>query len=228
MHPKTRHEHYITNKSKIWRGVILAAIITPLIAMTPQVLATAIYSAQVDRNEQKIIVTGEGFSPLLTVTLAGISVNTANVSNTELHIPFATAVYLAIQWEGSYNLVVDETNRLSIYIEAPILAPPLVGGPDCPCIDGWETAGLFPDTFLCGDGVDGTQSYIYGNSYVDTSFFISAAFDPNNIFFDENEPGNSLSFCALIQNNLYTVSEPVVNQEQNSDCFAWIWSNVCL
>ncbi len=227
MHSQSGHKHSSPNRSNVWRGLMLSVLITPFMGVMPQALAAEIYSAHVDREAQKIIIRGTGFNQSTTLTLGGVSVNTANVTGTELDIPFAAAVYLVVQWEGSYNLIVDDINRITVYIEAPILAPPPPGGPDCPCIAGWEGAGLFPDTFLCGDGTDGTQSYIFGNSFVDNSF-ISAAFDPNNIFFDEDVPGNSISYCALIQNNVYTVAEPVVNQDQYTDCYAWMWANICL
>lgn len=211
----------------IWHKSVLLTLMTPFIWIAADAAAAEIFSAHVDRDAQKIIVKGSGFNQSTTLTLGGVAVVKGNVTGNEVEIPFATEVYSAVQWEASYSLVIDGTNRISIYIDAPILAPPPPGGPDCPCIAGWEAAGLWPDTFLCGDGTDGSQSYIYGNSFVDNSF-ISAAFDPNNILYDPNNPGNSISYCALVQNNVYTVTEPVVNEDQYTDCYAWMWANICL
>lgn len=223
MHSQSRHEPPTKKSGRIWRGLVFSAFIIPL----PQALAAGLYSVHIDRHVEKIIVKGNGFTPSTSVTLGGISVNTANVTDTELEIPFATPVYLAIQWEGSYNLILDGSNRISIYIDAPIIAPPPPGGPDCPCITGWEAADIWDDSYLCGDGIDGTQQYIYGSSFIDNSF-LSSAFDPNYILYDEDNPGESISFCAFIQNNEYIVSEPVVNKDQYSDCYAWMWANACL
>lgn len=222
-----RYDASILHYSQLKSGLLTFALVSPLLVLTPQLAAAEVYSVQVDRDEQKLIVTGADFNNSTSVTLGGIEVLKANVSANQFDIPFAAAVYSAVQWEGSYNLVLDDTVRISVYIDAPILAPPPPGGPDCPCIAGWEAANLTPDTFLCGDGTDGTQSYIFGNSFVDNSF-LSAAFDPNNIYFDPVNPGNSISYCALIENNNYTVAEPVVNEDQYSDCYLWMWVNVCL
>jgi hypothetical protein len=192
--------------------------------------AAEIYNARVDRENQIIIIQGTGFVPSTTVTLGGIEVPTANVVGTQLEIPFAAEVYSAVQWEGSYNLIIDGTERISVYIDAPIVAPPPPGGPDCPCTSGWNNAALLVDSFLCGEGTDGSQSYFYGNSFDGNNWFISTAFDSNNIVYDDNNPGNAISYCALVQGNNYTVSEPVVNQEQFDDCQNWIVNvgDVCL
>jgi hypothetical protein len=73
--------------------------------------------------------------------------------------------------------------------------------------------------------VDGTQESTSGQR---DSFFISAAFDPNNIFFDPVDPGNSISYCALHDGVSWTVAEPVVNQDEFDDCDHWLWINICI
>ena len=218
-----RKEHPHPNSGSLRRVVNLLAVITPFIGIIPEAWAAELYSVHVDRSTQKIIVKGSGFNQAMTVTLGGIAVIKGNVTANELEIPFASEVYAAVQWEASYNLVIDGTNRISVYIDAPILAPPPAGGPDCPCLAQWQAYG-FPYTF-CGEGSDGTQSYIYASAY---NAFLSAAFDPNNILFDPVNPGNSISYCALLENDTYIVAEPVVNQDQYSDCYNWMWANVCL
>jgi hypothetical protein len=224
MHSQSRHDISPPNTGYSWR------IITLMVALTSglsEAWAADLYSAHVDREAQKIILKGSGFGQSTTVTLGGVAVVKGNITNLELEIPFADEVYSAVQWEASYNLVVDDTNRISVYIDSPILSPPPPGGLDCPCIADWEAAGLAPSSLSCSDGIDGTQTFVFG---IGGNTIISAAFDPNNIFFDENNPGNSLSFCALSQNNIYTVAEPVVNQEQYLDCADWIRvrSTICL
>lgn len=214
------------NSNTLKKVLLSLTLITPYVAFIPQVFSAEVYSVHVDRDNQKLIVKGDDFLPSTAVTLGGIVVNTDNVTPTELDVPFAAAVYLAVQWEGSYNMVIDGNVRISVYIDGPILAPPPPGGPDCPCIAGWEAANVYPDSYLCLYGTDGTQSYIFGNNY--SGSFVSSAFDPNKIFYDPVNPGNSISFCALVENNNYTVSEPVVNEDQYNDCYDWMWINACL
>lgn len=226
-----RHQASILRHGQMKSGLLAFSFISPLLLMSSPLNAAEVYKVQVDRDEQKLIVTGADFNNSTTVTLGGIEVLKSNVSPNEFDIPFSAEVYAAVQWEGSYNLVLDGTVRISVYIDAPILAPPPPpppGGPDCPCIAGWEAANVYDDSYLCGDGTDGTQSYIYGNSFVDGSF-LSAAFDPNNIIYDPLNPGNSISYCALLDSsNNFIVSEPVVNEDQYTDCYTWMWVNACL
>lgn len=193
--------------------------------------AAELHSASVDRAGERILVRGSGFGGGTTFTLGGISVPTDNVAAGELDLPFGTEIYSAAQWRGSYALVADGTERLSIYIDAPILAPPPPppppsGGPDCPCIAVWDASGIPKDNFTwCNYGTDGTQTYIYGQR---GNWFISAAFDPNNIFFDAGDPGNSISYCVLHDGVDYTVAEPVTNEDQYWDCEEYLWVKICI
>ncbi len=224
-------QYSLRRQGQLKLGLLRLSLVSPLLVIASQLGAAEVYSVQVDRDEQKLIVTGTDFNNSTSVSLGGIEVLKANVSADQFDIPFATAVYSAIQWEGSYNLILDDTVRISVYIDAPIVAPPPPpppGGPDCPCITGWQAANVYPDTYLCGDGEDGTQSYIYGSSFVDGSF-LSAAFDPNNIYYDPLNPSNSISYCVLLDSsNNFLVSEPVVNEDQYLDCYSWMWTNACL
>ena len=190
-------------------------------------------SVHVDRVEEKILVRGSGFVPGTSFNLGGVSVPTANVTDSELDIPFGIEIYTAVQWEASYSLIVDDAARLSIYIAAPITEPlppppppPPSGGPDCPCIGDWSASGIPQDNFSwCYYGQDNNQLWMYAPR---DNFIISSAFDPGNIFFDPVEPGNSVSYCVLIDNGSYTVAEPVVNIDQYSDCENWMWRKICI
>lgn len=192
-----------------------------------------VHSVHVDRVAEKILVQGSGFVPGTSFTLGGVSVPTSNVTDSELDIAFGTQIYAAVQWEASYNLVIDGTDHLSIYIAAPITEPPPPppppppsGGPDCPCIADWSASAIPQDNFSwCYYGQDNNQLWMYAPR---DNFVISTAFDPGNIFFDPVEPGNSISYCVLIDNGSYTVAEPVVNIDQYADCENWMWRKICI
>ncbi len=204
-----------------------------VLLMASNAWALTIDSVQVDRVAQKLIVKGSGFDIATSFTLGGVAVSTDFVSATELDIPFSLEVALAIMWRGSYKMIADGTIEFSVYIKAPIddpapppPPPPPPGGTNCPCIAGWDASGIPKDNFtLCFYQVDGTQESTSGQR---DSFFISTAFDPNNIFFDPVDPGNSISYCALHDGVSWTVAEPVVNQDEFDDCDHWLWINICI
>lgn len=191
----------------------------------PTLSAVELYSAHVDRDAERIIIKGSGFQQSTIVELAGVAVNIGSITNTQLELPFSPEIYSVVQSEASYNLVIDGSSRLSIYITKPITAPPPVGGTDCPCLQRWNIAAPSIDSLWCQSGIDGTQDYVYGQDISGGDLFISAAFDPNNIIYDENNPDNSVSFCAMYQNNEYQISEPVVNKDQYLSCYEWISNN---
>jgi hypothetical protein len=188
----------------------------------------------VDRAGERIIVRGAAFDGGTALTLGGVTVPTANVTPTTLDLPFDVDIYAAIQWRGSYALVADGTERMSVYIDAPILAPPPPpppppppsGGPDCPCIAGWDATGVSNqwDIVWCTDGTDGTQNYTTGAG---SPWFFGLGWDPNNPYFDPVDPGNSISFCVAHDGAVYTVAEPVTNEDQYWDCYEHLWVNIC-
>ena len=223
----------ITNNRQAFRRMVMLP--TALILyMASDALALEVDSVQVDRVSQNIVVKGSGFDLSTGFTLGGVAVTTDNVTPTQLDIPFSVDVASAVQWRGSYKLVADGTIVFSVYIRAPIddptppppPPPPPPGGTTCPCITGWDSSGIPKDNFtLCFYQVDGTQESTSGQR---GSYFISAAFDPNNIFFDPVDPGNSISYCALHDGVSWTVAEPVVNQAEFDDCDLWLWINICI
>jgi hypothetical protein len=195
----------------------------------PAALAVELHSIHILREDNKILVRGADLDLVSSVLLGGSPVPIIPVSPFEFEIPFGTEVYGAIAWEGSYNLVVDDALRLSVYIDGPITAPPPpppTGGPDCPCITGWASSAIPQDNFTwCLYGQDGDQLWMYG---VRDQWTISTAFEPGNIVFDPVSPGNSISYCVLLENGSYTVAEPVVNIDQYSDCELWLWRKICI
>jgi len=222
----------ITVTRLVARRVI--ALFFGVLLLAPGVaLSAEIHSVHVDREGERILIRGSGFDLATSFTLSGLAVPTANVTPTELDIPFGTEIYSAVQWEASYRLIMDGTDRVSVYIDAPITAPPPPPppppppeGPDCPCKTAWSSSGIPKDNFTwCYYGQDGNQLWMYG---VRDNWTISTAFDPGNTFFDPVDPGNSVSYCVLIDNGSYSVAEPVVNVDQYSDCENWMWINICI
>jgi hypothetical protein len=217
----------LTSRQAIWLPAVL------ILCMTSNAWALEIDSVQIDRVAQKLIVNGSSFDVATVFTLGGVAVSTDNVFATTLDIPFSLEVASAVMWRGSYKMVADSTIEFSVYIGEPIEdpappppPPPPPGGPDCPCIDGWVASGIPRDNLtLCFWDYGGPQQWISGQRGSD---FISTAFDPNNIFFDPLDPGNSISYCALHDGNDWTVAEPVVNQDQFDDCDHWLWINICI
>jgi hypothetical protein len=212
---------------------VIAALAGCALFLAGNAWALGIDSVHVDRANERIVVRGEGFSGSTVFSLGGVIVATDNVTPTQLDIPFSADVAAAVQWRGSYRLIADGIASISLYVDARIEDPdpgpppePPPGGPDCPCIPGWEASDIPKDNWtLCYWNYDSQQQWISGQY---GSLFISTAFDPYNIFFDESDPGNSISYCALHDGTGYTVAEPVVNQDQFDDCDAYMWSKICI
>lgn len=215
-----------------------------LVSMATQpVMSQDIYSVSVDRAERKIIVRGVDLDLVGEVVLGGVTVPPlAPVSSALMEIPFSEPVYTAVQWPGTYNLIFDGGERLSVYIAAPILAPPPeppIGGPDCGCIPGWEVYRAFiaGNEAWCQVISDGNQIGYVGSSNTalfpgPTPWLVASAFDSDHpTAFDYADPGAARSFCALDIDidGVYEVAEPVTNSEQHEDCVNWLFANnVCL
>ncbi|MFV8817722.1 hypothetical protein [Haliea sp. E17] len=210
-----------------------------LLFATSQVAAQDIYSIHVDRAQEKIVVTGVDLDLATTVTLGGVAViPAAPVASGQMEIPFATAVYDAVQWQGSYNLVLDGSERLSVYIDAPIEAPPgpPVGGLDCACIGGWQSQAsvIANNEAFCQPISDGNQVGYVGSSTLafnpgPTPWWLAVAYDydhPQD--FDYADPGSARSFCALDvdADGTFEVAEPVTNIDQYDDCVEWLFSEL--
>ncbi len=210
---------------------VLVLLATVSMGLAPTAWALSIDSVEVDRGAQVIIIKGSGFDASLSLTLGGISQPSSNISSTLQEIPFGPALAAAIMWRGSYKLIATDVGgsvEFSVYIRAAINdpAPPPPGGSSCPCIPGWEASSIPKDNFSwCSYGTDGSQSYIIAPR---DAFVISALFDPNDVFFDAANPGNSTSICALQDNGNFTVAEPLLNQDEYDDCEQWLWVNICL
>ena len=211
------------------RLIMLPAVLVACMASTAWGLE--IHSAQVDRVGETIVVKGSGFSAGTSFTLTGVTVPANDISANEQSIAFGPELASAALWRGSYKLIAEDGGvsvEFSVYIGSPIndATPPPPGGDACPCKPGWEASAISRDnTILCSYGEIDTQIFMIG---VEGRLTISAQFDPNNLFFDPVNPGNSVSICALQKNSSYPVAEPLVNQAQYDDCETWFWQNICL
>ncbi len=214
------------------QALLLPAILC--VCLVPSAWALEIGSVQVDRNVEKIIVKGSGFNGTTNLIVGGVSVPSNIIDDTLQEIPFGPELTSAMKWRGSYKLIVEDAGgsvEFSVYISERVVdptspPPPPPGGTTCPCIPGWEASGIPKDNFTwCAFDTDGTQSFTIGPR---DAFVISALFDPNDVFFDAGNPGNSTSVCALEENGSYIVAEPLVNQNEYDDCENWLWKNICL
>ena len=91
--------------------------------MMPSAFAQELHSVSVDRVNERIVVRGDGFDGSTTLTLGGVTVATANVTPTQLDIPFDNDVATAVQWRGSYRLVANDSVWITVYVADPIEAP---------------------------------------------------------------------------------------------------------
>ena len=224
------NSHYL--EGRVCMFALFAGIVATL-GLTGESVAQEIHSASVDENAETIIVRGSGFAMSTELKMGGALVANDYVNANLLEIPFSEELSNAAQWRGSYRLTADDNAWISVYVSSPIPGPsapppPGTGGPDCPCIADWESSGVSGDFwFWCERRYDGTQESLSGQHLYDP-WFISIAHDPNNLFFDPVDPGNSISYCALHDGSDWTVAEPITNRDQFNDCESWMWLNVCL
>lgn len=196
-----------------------------------------IHSVLIDTSSSqgKIIILGSGLNNA-QFELGGIPIPSScinNLSDSEQQISFCAETATAIPNPGSYNLTINGIERFSIYSEQGIVAaPPPPVSFTCPCTPAWEAPQIPQDNVAwCLWGMDGNQEWISTQGWIDGSNrndVLSAAFDPNNIYFDPNNADNSISFCSLYDGNSFTTAEPIVNQQQYDDCYAKLINDICL
>jgi len=209
----------------------LAACWFALLPAAPVAQAQVFHSAHVDTVAETVTVRGSGLDTVGSFVLGGVVVSAQGLTATTFEIPFDADLASAVQWPGSYRLVADGAAFISVYFAASVEVggsppPPPPAGPDCPCIAGWEASGIPQDNFtFCYFDYYSQQQWIAGQR---DQWFISAGFDPSDLFFDPADPGNSVSYCALHDGTDWTVAEPLVNQDQFDDCDHWLWVHVCL
>ena len=199
-----------------------------------EVLAVPVVdSVTVDWFNEKFVVRGNGLTAVSFLLGSNATpLGTANVTDTELDIPFNSDIADEVLTEGNYGLAVDGTVQLSVYIESQVVDP---GASVCPCTSDWadELAGLWgPNNTDClevtgtGDNdiadISGTILSNSPDPTVYPYFPIGASFYPG-------DPDSSV--CRLVQVNADASTVELVNmrinENQQEDCAAQLTLNVC-
>jgi len=194
----------------------------------PPPAAIVINSAAVDWPLQQIIIRGEGLDAAVDVSLGGSAplATTTNLEGTELSIPFDADVANTVTSKGSYQINIDGTDVLSVFIKSQIIDTDASG---CPCQATWsaELLGLEPAPVcleIVGDAPDlaGTIYTNIDDQTVYPHYLFGASFRPSD---------PELSVCRLVQlNGDATQNELVnerINQAQQIECAAILESTYC-
>ena len=198
--------------------------------------AAVVDSVTVDWLNENLVVRGSGFTGSTSFVL-GSSVTplvTASVTDPQLDIPFSAALAAEVTSQGNYNLVVDGSVQLSVFVESQIIDPAAIG---CPCEtdSAWSTelgglwgplntACLEIEGPLANDIADiaGTVLTDFADSSVFPHYPIGASFYPG-------DPDSSV--CRLVQlNGDASVDELVnwrINENQQEDCALLLKFNIC-
>lgn len=212
-------------------GLAQAAKPPPKPPKPPRTAPVVVDSVTVDWANERLIVRGSGFVDSTSFLLGGSGtlLGTENVSDARLEIPFGSAMEAEVTAAGNYNLEVNGSVQLSVYIESQIIDP---GAAGCPCATGtpptWNTVldlssltktdcieivGSDPNDIadISGIVLSGTSQYP-----------ISASFYPG-------EPDDSV--CRLVEvSEDATVVDLVdkrINEQQQSICATVLRDNVC-
>jgi len=189
-------------------------------------------SVTVDWFNQILVVRGSGFTSTTAFALGGTAVTTANVTDTQLYIPFSAAVATEVVTPGNYNLFVDGVMQLTVFVESQIVDPAATG---CPCESDWmtELGSLYTDKVTdCYEvegpaandvaDISGTILSDEANPDVYPQYPIGASFYPG-------DPDSSV--CRLAQVNpdasVVDLTNLRINENQQADCATALKTNVC-
>jgi len=188
----------------------------------PVVAAAVVDSVTVDWFNQALIVRGSGLAGATTFVLGNsAALGVASVADTELDIPFSTDMATEVTSQGNYNLVVDGTVQLSVFMESLVIDQ---SATDCPCETDWasELGSLWGPPLNTTDCLETAHDIAGTIDDTDFSFVIGASFsaDPDS------------SVCRLVQINKADAStEDLVNlrinENQQADCAAVLNTYIC-
>lgn len=199
--------------------------------------AAVVDSVTVDWLNEALIVRGSGFTGL-TSFLLGSSVTplgTAVVTDPQLvEILFDAVMAAEVMSQGNYNLVVDGSVQLSVFVESQIIDPAAIGC-TCETDSAWSTelGGLWgPLNTACLEiegpltndiaDIAGTVLTDFADSSVFPHYPIGASFYPG-------DPDSSV--CRLVRlNGDASVDELVnrrINENQQEDCALLLKANIC-
>jgi hypothetical protein len=196
--------------------------------------AAEVDSVTVDWLNEKLVIRGSGFTGS-TSFLLGSSVTpllTAVVTDPQLEIPFSAVMAAEVMSQGNYNLVVDGSVQLSVFIESQVIDP---AATVCPCVPDWasELGVLWTDkTSDCLEiegpsindiaDISGTILSNPLDSTVYPQYPIGASFYPG-------DPDSSV--CRLVEVSASATAVDLVNQRinenQQEDCTVELKTNVC-
>ncbi len=186
------------------------------------VAAAVVDSVTVDWFNQALIVRGSALAGATTFVLGNsASLGVAGVTDTELDIPFSADMATEVTSQGNYNLVVDGTVQLSVFMESLVIDQLATG---CPCDAVWvpvlDGLGLWgplnTDCLETANDIAGTIDD------TDFSFVIGASFS--------TDPDSSV--CRLVQIDKADAStEDLVNlrinENQQAACATALNANIC-
>jgi hypothetical protein len=193
----------------------------------PPPAAAVVNSASVDWLNQAIIVRGENLDPAPEFSLGGSALlATSNVTSTSLNIPFNADIANAVLTRGNYQLNVDGTDLLSLFVKSQIIDPAAVG---CPCAGEWinELALLVegglpaPECTLSPPVSGAPDDAIFvtiPTTDIDFPYVLVGA------AYEAADPVNSV--CSLTQFNLEGATEELlnlrINETQQQECAALV------
>lgn len=189
-------------------------------------------SAAVDWPNQQITVRGDGLDTAVNFSLGGSALNDVDldiVNANEVNIPFNTDVANAITSKGNYQLNIDGTDVLSLFVKSQIISTTAIG---CPCETGWaaelntlrapeclELPGPDPldNADIAGTVLsDSSDSSVYPHYPIGASFLPA---DPNN------------SVCRLVEVNEDASTNELVNirinETQQEECATIVKNTYC-
>ena len=224
----------MSNQTVYWLGLFVCLVCVTILTSQTVNAAPMVSAVQTDQAANQIRFIGSDLAGI-AVTVNGISVGLDPVSNANTAV-LNSADLVGVIIIGMNNYTIDAGASTLFYSGFEVQAPPPPPPPpplsaDCPCISGWEASGITDHFYyFCTEYTGGTQISLSGSPIDsgDPDFFISTSFDPNNIFFDPIDVGNSVSYCALHDGVSWSVGEPVQSWEQYDNCVDWMWINVCL
>ena len=104
----------------------------------PAAASAVVESVTVDWLNEKMVVRGSGFTGSTSFLLGSSAspLGTANVTDAQLDLPFNSDMAAEVTSQGNYNLQVDGSVQLSVFVESQVIDPAATG---CPCETNWTT-----------------------------------------------------------------------------------------
>ncbi len=196
----------------------------------PPPSAIVVNSATVDWFNEKITIRGNSLDTATDFILGGsVPITPLDVAASEVNLPFDTDVANAVTDKGNYQLNIDGTDVLSLFVKSQIIASDATG---CPCEAAWNVqvgGQQAPECLQIVGNNSPDYADIAGTIYTDPTdpavypqFPIGASFNPNS-------PVDSV--CRLVQvDGDGTVTELTtfrINEIQQEDCAFLLTNTYC-